>query len=300
MRKRSRGRNELHPSRFSIIGAGRVGQTLGRLAREAGYEIGDVVCRSERSARSAVRFIGAGRPQTSESARLSQADFILISTPDDKIPDAVSIVERNIAEVGRAVVLHTSGALSSAVLGPLAGLGLSAGSCHPLQAFADPARSLALVSDCYFCIEGDPKAVTVARRFVRSIGARSFEISADMKNLYHAAAVMASGGLVALLSTSLDMLSHCGLSEAEAIKVLLPLVEGTIANLRAVGPARALSGPVRRGDLGTVEKNLRAIASVNADWLRVYRLLAERSLPLAERAGADKESLAELRRILNE
>ena len=277
-----------------------MGRTLGRLAREAGYEIGDLVCLSLRSARSAARFIGAGRPQASESARLSQADFVLISTPDDKIPYAIGIIENNIAGVGRAAVLHTSGALSSDVLGSLIAHGLSAGSCHPLQTFANPARSLALVRGCYFCIEGEQRAVTLARRFVRRIGARYFEIPTRMKGLYHGAAVLASGGVVALLATSLDMLSRCGLGESEAIKILLPLVEGTIANLRAAGPARSLSGPVRRGDVGTVEKNLRAIASVDADWLRVYRLLAERSLPLAERAGIDKASLVELRRILNE
>ena len=276
-----------------------MGQTLGRLAREAGYEIGDVVCRSARSARSAVKFIGAGHPHASETARLSQSDFVLISTPDDKIPDVVKIIERDIAGEGHAAVLHTSGALSSAVLGPLSRLGLSAGSCHPLQTFASPIRSLTLARGCYFCIEGEQKAVKVARRFVRKIGARYFEVSTDMKGLYHAAAVLASGGVVALLATSFDMLSLCGLSEAEAIKILIPLVEGTISNLRAVGPARALTGPVRRGDVGTVEKNIRSIASANDDWLSVYRLMSERSLPIAQRAGADESSLAELRRVLS-
>ena len=115
-----------------------------------------------------------------------------------------------------------------------------------------------------------------------------------MKSLYHAAAVMASGGVVALLSISLELLERCGLSSAESKKVLMPLVEGTVANVRAVGPARALTGPVRRGDAGTVRRNMKSIADVSSDWLEVYRQLAVRSLTLAERAKIDDKSLDEV------
>src|SRR5437764_1481193 len=82
-----------------------------------------------------------------------------------------------------------------------------------------------------------------ARRFVKAIGARYFEIPTEQKSLYHAAAVMASGGVTALVSASLEMLAHCGLPEKEARRVLLPLVEGTLKNIGAVGAAKALTGP---------------------------------------------------------
>ena len=284
--------------KISIIGAGRVGQTLGRLALQSGYDIGEVVCRSERSALRAAQFIGAGDPLAAAHAQLSRADIILISTPDDRINDAVEIIRSNASRTGRGVVLHTSGAMSSDALAPLIEHGMSTGSCHPLQTFSSPERALALVSQCYFCIEGERRAVTAARRFARKIGARHFEIATEMKGLYHAAAVMASGGIVALLSMSLEMLSRCGLSEAESRRILLPLVEGAVANAREEGPARAITGPVRRGDAGTVAKNMQSIASIDADWAEVYRLLAERSMTLAESAGADEALLAEVRRIL--
>jgi len=285
--------------KLSIIGAGRVGQTIGRLAREAGYDITDVVCRSRRSAVAATRFIGAGNARGYQSAHLSAADLILVATPDDRIDDAVELISLNASTIKSAVVLHTSGALTSGALSRLVLHGMSIGSCHPLQTFESPARALASAPASYFCIEGEPKAMRAARRLVRAIGARYFEIPTGMKSLYHAAAVMASGGVVALLSVSLDLLARCGLSDTESKKVLLPLVEGTIANLRAVGPRRALTGPVRRGDAGTVKRNMEALSSVDPDWLELYRLLAVRSLALAKASGIEEESFEELLKTLS-
>src|SRR6185436_6425227 len=150
----------------------------------------------------------------------------------------------------------------------------------------------------YFCIEGEARAIRVARRLVRGIGARYFEIPTEMKSLYHAAAVMASGGVVSLLSFSLEMLVRCGLSASEAQRVLLPLVEGTVANVSAIGPERALTGPVRRGDSGTVARNLAALRSVDSDAAALYRLLAQRAVLLVEEHAGNPDALKEVRRQL--
>ncbi len=287
--------------RISIIGAGRVGQTLGFLAREAGYEIVDVVSRSGSSARAAVRFIKAGsahaaRARTGRSARLRPVDIILISTPDDGIAQAVELIAAQSDVQKRAVVLHTSGALSSRVLEPLAAPGVSTGSCHPLQTF--PQRARTLDPETYFCIEGDARAVRAARRFVRRIGARAFCVPTEKKALYHAAAVMASGGVVSLLSMSLDMLVRCGLGGTQARRVLLPLVEGTVASLRSHDPARALTGPVARGDAGTVESNLQAIIENAPEYLAAYKLLGLHSVTLAGQSGAEPGKLAAIEKNL--
>jgi predicted short-subunit dehydrogenase-like oxidoreductase (DUF2520 family) len=284
--------------RIIIIGAGNVGRTLGKLSHQAGHEIRDVVCLSKRSAAAAVKFIGAGRAWASNLVNLSPADLVLVSTPDDRIPKAVELIESKASTVGRPVVLHTSGAIASTVLGGLNEFGMSAGSCHPLQTFESPKRALAIVGYSYFCIEGERRAVRVARRFVRDVGARYFEIPTEMKSLYHAAAVMSSGGVVALLSFSLDMLARCGLTPSEARRVLLPLVEGTVANVSALGPERALTGPVRRGDSGTVARNLAALGAVDPDAAEVYRRLAERAVMLVEGHTANPGGLLEVRRQL--
>jgi predicted short-subunit dehydrogenase-like oxidoreductase (DUF2520 family) len=224
--------------------------------------------------------------------------LILISTPDDRMDEAVGLIRENAETLRGAVALHTSGALSSDALRSLRPYAIATGSCHPLQTFGNPARAAGLLKDSYFCIEGEPRAERVARRFVRSIGARSFAVTTEMKSLYHAAAVLASGGVVSLLGVSIDMLNKCGLSDAESRKILLPLVEGTLENVRTSGPARALTGPVRRGDAGTVSRNLKAIAKHDRRWLDLYSLLALQSLALAERAGADPRLLEAVRRLL--
>lgn len=257
-----------------------------------------MVCRSRSSAVNAARFIGAGRPASAARAKLTRADLLLIATPDNAIADAVALIRRNAAAIGSPIVLHTSGALSSDVLGPLAQLGLAVGSCHPLQTFESPSRAIRRVGGSHFCIEGDRRSLRAARLLVRRIGARHFTIPTEAKALYHAAAVLASGGVVALLSLSLEMLSLCGLSEREARLVLMPLVDGTIANVRTLGPAPALTGPVRRGDTDSIERNMRAVADVDSRLLALYRLLAERGADLMERQGMDRAHLTRLRRLL--
>ncbi|MFL6215228.1 MAG: Rossmann-like and DUF2520 domain-containing protein [Blastocatellia bacterium] len=267
---------------LSIVGAGRVGQTLGRLGREAGYEIVDVVCRSRRSAAKAARFIGAGLPLAASSKSLRPANVIFITTPDDRIGEAAQLISDSSQQAGRCVILHASGAASSDALAGLRESGFVVGSCHPLQTFESPQQALTVIRQSYFCIEGDAGAVRAARSFVERIGARSFEIPTDKKPLYHAAAVLASGGVTALLSVSFDALRRCGLSEAQARRVLLPLTEATVANVGAVGPRRALTGPVRRADMGTIRSNMEALAAIDLQGLAIYRLLSAQGLRLIE------------------
>ena len=276
--------------KLSIIGAGNVGRTLGLLAHKAGYEIVDVVCESKRTAASAVRFIGAGTPYAADSARLSPANVVLISTPDDRISNAVSLLRASWpAKAG--VALHTSGAQSSDALASLRRHSFSVGSCHPLQTFPSAARGVRLVRQSYFCLEGDRGAVRAARSLVRRIGAKHFEIRSGTKSVYHSAAVLASGGVTALVSVSLDLLVACGLSEMQSRNVLLPLVEGTIRNIRADGPGRALTGPVARGDAGTLRANLDALGKIDADWRELYRLLSIRAVVLARQSGIPSDKL---------
>jgi len=155
-----------------------------------------------------------------------------------------------------------------------------------------------MIKCTFFCIEGERRALLAARRLVRDIGAQSFQIATESKGLYHSAAVLASGGVVSLVSKSLELLVHCGLSETEARKVLFPLVNGTVANLSALGPTRALTGPIRRADVGTVKRNLESLTKVDAKAAQLYRLLADQGLALAKRSGTSEASLARLRRVL--
>jgi predicted short-subunit dehydrogenase-like oxidoreductase (DUF2520 family) len=260
----------------AIVGAGRVGQALGRLLARADYTIAEVVARRAASARAAARFIGAGRPSSIRALDRLGADLVLIATPDDEIATAAARLAALPRSFEGAVALHTSGARDAEELEPLRARGAAVGSLHPLQSFPTPELALGRVAGSIFALEGDRRAVAAGRRIARALGGRPVRLRAGSKALYHAAAVLASGGVTGLLDMSLDALERAGLDRATALRAVMPLVEGTVANVKRVDTAAALTGPVARGDRGTIERNRAALAALDPEVAAVYDLLARR------------------------
>ena len=295
---------------ISIVGAGRLGTALGCGFASVGFPIEAVVARSMRSAQRAATLI-TPRPLTLVSSNLDQlpaSDIILITTPDYKIAaTAAKISQTSKSRRSRAknrrgqTALHASGALSSIVLESLREEGYATGSMHPLISVSDPIHGAQSLSSAFFCIEGAPSAIRVARRLVRALGAQSFSISAADKALYHAAAVITSGHTTALFDIAMEMLTRCGLTARRARAVLLPLLRSTLENLVSNDPARALTGTFARADTATVRKHLTALHSLKVDdALAVYTLLGKRSLRLAKAAGATPASLNEIALLLTD
>ncbi|MGI9037142.1 MAG: DUF2520 domain-containing protein, partial [Pyrinomonadaceae bacterium] len=130
---------------------------------------------------------------------------------------------------------------------------------------------------------------------------KSFSIPTEFKTLYHAAAVTASGHLTALFSVAIEMLADCGLPDAEAQKILFPLVGSTVKNLAAQTPAQALTGTFARADIETLRRHLETLReNVSPQMLEIYRQLGLRSLNLAVEQGANAEKLAEMKKLLTE
>lgn len=271
--------------KITILGAGRVGQAVGFLAARAGHSIVDVVCRSRRSARRAASFIGSGRPFAAGGGKLGPTDLVLISTPDDQISSASRLILESMPAVGRPVVLHTSGALSSLDLADLRAAGLSVGSIHPLQSIQSGRLGVRLLRGSYFCVEGDGKAARVARRLVKDLGGKVFSVPSEKRALYHAAAVLASGCLVGLLSMSKELFRECGADD----RALMSLVDGVMRNINEVGVEEALTGPVVRGDFGTILKHVEALKGYREEWAKVYVLLCARGLELVGRIDGAEE-----------
>ena len=196
-------------------------------------------------------------------------------------------------------MLHTSGALSSRVLSPLEEIGFNTGSLHPLVSVSDPASGAKAFRGAYFCVEGDNAALKLARRIVKDSGGRSFSIGAEEKALYHAAALTAAGHLTALVDVAIEMLVSCGLNPKEAQRVLIPLIESAVRNLKVSPPDEALTGTFARGDLDTVKRHLKALSSdKQAEALQVYRLLGLHSLQLAGRKKVDATTLRKIKKLL--
>jgi predicted short-subunit dehydrogenase-like oxidoreductase (DUF2520 family) len=305
---------------ISIVGAGRMGTALALALAANGYRIGALVASRAGRARKAAALLNGhhirvtsppanqGTPaapsltlDSKQLGKLPPTDVVIIATPDDQIEN----VARNLAQIqtlgGKTgTVLHTSGALSSTILAPLAEKGWRLGSIHPLVAVSDPVSGAKALRGAFWCIEGDKDALRLARTIVHDLEGQSFSISAKQKPLYHAAAVMASGNLVALFDVALEMLGHCGLTAKEAQRVLLPLIESTVRNLSTSQPAEALTGTFARGDLATVQRHLKALSTkALVEPLQLYRLLGHRAVSLARKNGAKPGVLKQITEALD-
>jgi predicted short-subunit dehydrogenase-like oxidoreductase (DUF2520 family) len=287
---------------ISIIGAGRLGTALALALSGCGYQVEAVVARRKSHARRAAQLVGT-QPlslSTVELYKLPPSELLFITTPDDMINETAARIAAETGSMAQGrTALHTSGALSSDELRALQEVGFQTGSMHPLVAVSDARAGAESLRRAFFCIEGGRGAVSAATRIVRDLGARSFYISAEAKALYHAAAVTASGHMVALFDIASEMLTRCGLNEREARAVLMPLVESTLDNLTEHEPSRALTGTFARADVETVRRHLQAIGLEGmSDALAAYRLLGKRSLSLAKKRGADAESLEAILKLL--
>ena len=286
--------------RITIIGVGRLGTALAIALSRKRYPIDALVAVHLRSAKKAQGLLDA--PTAALAAKdLTSAQLnhvVIIATPDDQIETVVTQLN-NLSLKDRRIALHTSGALSSDVLAPLTSTGWHIGSLHPLVSVSDPVAAAETFPGAFWCVEGDTQASRVARQIVRDLEGRSFSIKSKQKALYHAAAVMSSGNLVAVFDIALEMLRHCGLSRKEARLILLPLVEITVDNLSRSYPALALTGTFSRADEATVERHLNALADKDlVSAKEVYRLLGRRSVELAMSRGVNEQSLKRILRKL--
>jgi predicted short-subunit dehydrogenase-like oxidoreductase (DUF2520 family) len=298
MRKQKTG-NRNRPS-VAIVGSGRLGTALAIALKGAGYRIEALVARRGEHARRAARKLDAGVLSLAENEleKLPKSRLVLITTPDDVIETVVS----RLAQIGQqsdGTVLHTSGALSSAILAPLRKQGCTVGSLHPLVAVSDSSKGAQRLRRAFWCVEGDVSAVRLSRKIVRDLDGASFTVRPDRKALYHAAAVMAAGHLVSLFDLAVQIFVQCGLRQSQAQTILLTLIESSVRNLGKGDPSAALTGSFARGDVATIRRHLEALAnSSSSEALETYRVLGLHSIELAEKAGVDPESLNQIRTLL--
>lgn len=257
---------------LAIIGAGRVGRTLGRRLRELGWKIGAVITRSEASARRAVTFIGAGKACAGMTRKILASQVILITVPDDNIaPVAEELARIGEEELRGKVVLHTSGALDSEVLETVRQRGAAVGSMHPLQSFSGIA--VPSLEGKVFTIEGETQAVRVARRIARALGASPVRIAGSKKLLYHAAAAMAAGHVLAVEEAAIQLLVSLKMKRGEAVRALLPLTRQVLENFERLGPRAAWTGPLSRRDYKVVRAHSNALRELPIEFAAAYEAL---------------------------
>lgn len=284
---------------LNIIGCGNVGQTLARLWTQ--HRLVAVQCvlnRSLASSRRAVEFVGEGRPVESY-AQLQPADVVMTSTSDEAIGHCCErLCATGLVRDG-VIVFHCSGALASTVLEPARARGARIASLHPVKSFADPTVAVETFSGTFCALEGDPEATTILRDLLERCGAVSFSIDRQSKAIYHAGTVFACNYLVALVEIGLRCFQRAGLDRADALQILRPIVGGTVENVFRLGPARALTGPIARGECAVVAHQCAALAEWDPEMEHLYRALGRTALELSAAQGnASAEALAAINEIL--
>jgi predicted short-subunit dehydrogenase-like oxidoreductase (DUF2520 family) len=264
---------------------------MGRLLHQKGWRIGPVITRHTQTARAARRRIGSGHPQVGLSQAVLAADLILIATADRAIAETAEALSR-IAS-GKAwrgkIVLHTSGALGSDVLRPLAIRGAEIGSLHPLQTFSG--RIVPSFAGCTCAIEGTPVALRMARRISRELGGVPVMLPSRRKAAYHVAAALAAGHVLAVMEAAVRILAKAGFSRQRAIRALLPLTRQTLANYERVGPRAAWTGPLSRGDFGVIKRHLEALRHFPREYRQAYDTLSRLGLNVLANGSGSKTRL---------
>jgi predicted short-subunit dehydrogenase-like oxidoreductase (DUF2520 family) len=229
---------------------------------------------------------------------LASASVVLVTVRDAELDGVLRDLLS--APLGAGpVVLHASGSMEPPSLDLLRAHGHLGGTFHPLLPLTDPTRAAEQLHRAWIGIDGDEGARAISRELAAAIGARVLEIPVGGKARYHAAAVIASNFPIVLLAMAARVLTSAGVSDEAARGALGTLLTAAAENVRAAEPSAALTGPVARGDVETVRAHLEALADA-PDVLELYRAMSREALPLAASAGADRERLEELARVLGE
>ena len=270
--------------RIGIIGAGKVGTTLGKYLSIHGKNVTGFYSRTHESADEAATFAET-ETYSSLCKLVEKSDVIFITTPDGVIHQVWGDLLHQ--DISNRIICHFSGSLSSHVFSGREEAGASGISMHPMYAFSDKFHSYEQFHTAYLTLEGDPEAVAVMKPMWEAIGHHVLTLKAEDKIKYHAAAAMASNEMLGLMQASLDILSECGFSEKDSMALLTPLVQGNIASMLEKGCVNALTGPVERGDAQTVRKHLQALEGSKAG--KSYQSLGSTMVELAKRRNPDRD-----------
>ena len=266
-----------------IVGAGAVGTALGVAISRAGWPVTALASRDAGRRERFRSLVPGARAFMEPGAVVDEVELVILAVPDDAI---ASVVDPLRLYSGQTMI-HTSGLLGADVLSPALAAGSHIGAFHPLVSFTfDVDRSIAALHGATIALEADDAIIGLLADLAEAIGGVAVRLPRGAKPAYHAAAVLASGGLVALLDAVVTLGAAAGLDERGALTIYGRLMEQTLANARANGVAAALTGPIVRGDLGTIEAHVAAVERLAPGVLEMYLAAARREVQIAEERGS--------------
>ena len=283
------------PPLVGIIGAGAVGTALGAALHRVGWPVVAVASRDAARRERFRSLVPGARAFAEAPALLDEVELVFLAVPDD----AIQQLAGELRLYGGQALVHTSGVLGAEVLEAARAAGTQVGTFHPLIAFADTERAIAAFHGATVAVEGDDELVAHLADMAAALGATAVRLAPGSKAAYHAAAVLSAGGFVALLDAIAELGSAAGLDEQGSLAVYGGLIEQTLGNARALGIRAALTGPMTRGDLGTLQRHLDALRRLAPGALPLYVAAAAREIELATSRGSLAPEAAEsMRRIL--
>lgn len=275
---------QMKKENIAILGLGKLGTAVGFLLKQAGYRIEAVASRSESSLERGLPYTG-GTACGSFVEAASRADCVFITTSDDNIHAVCLEIARN-GEAGPGKkIVHMSGAAGLDVLAPASERGADVAAIHPIQSFADIEGAIRNMPGSTFGITCDERLRQWCAGIAADLGGRPVYIPEDVKPLYHAAACIASNYLVTLMNTTQTLYEEIGLDPSESFAAFWPLVKGTIRNIEDKGSILALTGPIARGDVKTIESHLLAFRAKAPRLLDFYRTMAELTIEVGMKKG---------------
>jgi len=276
---------------IGFIGAGTTGTAIAVRLAQHGYPVTAVSSRSLNSAEKLAARIRGCKAYSQAQEVADIAELVFITTPDD----AISMVAGEIQWHDRQSVVHCSGAHSVDILEAAKQRGADTGCFHPLQTFASIEHAIDNIPGSTFAIEAEEPLASLLKKAAVDLEGDWVTLKAGDKVLYHAAAVIACNYLVTLVKLSTDLWQTFDVPPAQAIKALMPLLQGTLSNIKNVGLPNCLTGPIARGDLGTISRHLESLSKQAPSVLDIYKELGLQTIPIALAKGKiDSQRAVEL------
>jgi predicted short-subunit dehydrogenase-like oxidoreductase (DUF2520 family) len=267
--------------RVGVVGAGRVGSVLGAALRAAGHHVGAGAAGSDASRRRAAELL-PGIPVRAVPDVVSAADLVVLAVPDDALGDLVAGLTATRAWRPGQIAAHTSGLHGLDVFAPALDVPVTPLALHPAMTFTGSSGDLERVAECCFGITAPPQLRPIAEALVLEIGAEPVWVDGGDRPDYHLALAHGANHLTTLVAQSLEVLSDIGVEHPD--RLLGPLVRAALDNTLRMRDA-ALTGPVARGDVGTVAMHAARSAAHSPDLRPTYLALARATAQRAERSG---------------
>jgi predicted short-subunit dehydrogenase-like oxidoreductase (DUF2520 family) len=290
-----------NPTTF-VVGAGPVATALAGALRLGGVPVLGLWARRAAQARLAGSAAGVAAFSSAPPDVLLETEVIVLAVRDQVIGSVAEMLVGTGLVTKRHIVLHCAGAASAhELLGAVADRVAGIGTMHPLSAIADGRAAMRTLRGTVFGVEGDDAGRAAATKLVAALGGVPLALDSSQMATYHAAAALASNYLVAALDAAAAVLASAGVPMDQAAGALVPLAEGAIRNVAAHGTTAGLTGPVRRGDVATLQRHLDALRG-RPELAELYRALARRAVEIAARIDGrdapDRAGLESIRALL--